>query len=118
MSFKILYIDICLSFVFLGMMFALIDMSLKIFETQFQATNLETFLMDFSDYFASFLVSIFVAHFGGRGNRAKWVAAGSIVTALSSIAFIVLFFYYEIIKLAKVKGEFFLIYFHILSIFI
>jgi hypothetical protein len=99
-------------------MFALIDMSLKIFETQFQATNLETFLMDFSDYFASFLVSIFVAHFGGRGNRAKWVAAGSIVTALSSIAFIVLFFYYEIIKLAKVKGEFFLIYFHILSIFI
>lgn len=95
------------------MMFALIDMSLKIFETQFQATNLETFLMDFSDYFASFLVSIFVAHFGGRGNRAKWVAAASIVTGLSAIAFAVLFFHYEIIKLNIVEGEiFFLTYFH------
>ncbi|XP_021044798.1 solute carrier organic anion transporter family member 6A1-like, partial [Mus pahari] len=88
-----------------GMMFALIDMTLKIYETHIHATNLETFLMDFSNYFSAFLVSIFVAHFGGRGNRAKWVAAASIVTTLSAIVFVVAFFNYEIINLAKGKDD-------------
>ncbi|XP_011246422.1 solute carrier organic anion transporter family member 6A1-like isoform X2 [Mus musculus] len=88
-----------------GMLYALVDLSLKILVSQFSASNSETFLMDFSDYFASFLVSMFVAHFGGRGNRAKWVAAASIVTGLSAIAFAVLFFHYEIIKLNIVEED-------------
>ncbi|XP_021022282.1 solute carrier organic anion transporter family member 6A1-like isoform X2 [Mus caroli] len=88
-----------------GMLYALVDLSLKILVSQFSASNSETFLMDFSDYFAAFLVSMFVAHFGGRGNRAKWVATASIVTGLSAITFAVLFFHYEIIKLSIVEED-------------
>ncbi|XP_031224405.1 solute carrier organic anion transporter family member 6A1-like isoform X2 [Mastomys coucha] len=88
-----------------GMIFALVDLNLKVYTSQLSMSPSETLVMDASDYFAGFLVSIFVAHFGGRGNRAKWVAAGSILTGLSAIAFAVPFFSFEVIKLGLTKEE-------------
>ncbi|XP_031224398.1 solute carrier organic anion transporter family member 6A1-like isoform X3 [Mastomys coucha] len=88
-----------------GMMLSLVDMSLKIFVSQFFPSNSEKLLMDTSDYFATFLLSMFVAYFGGRGNRAKWVAAASILTGLSAIVFALPFFNYEIAKLSTAREE-------------
>ncbi|GAB1285297.1 Slco6d1 protein [Apodemus speciosus] len=45
------------------------------------------------------------AHFGGRGNRARWVAAATIVTGLAAIVFAVPYFYYEIIKMETLMEE-------------
>lgn len=93
---------------FPGMIIALVDLSIKIFASQFVPSNTEIYLMDSSDFFAAFLVSIFVAYFGGRGNRSKWVAAATIVTWLAAIVFALPFFNYEIIKMGAVKqGEIF-----------
>ena len=64
--------------------------------------------MESSNFFAPFMVSISVAYFGGRGNRAKWVAVASIITWLSAIVFAMIYFNYEIIKIEAIqKGEFF-----------
>ncbi|XP_034377864.1 solute carrier organic anion transporter family member 6C1-like [Arvicanthis niloticus] len=88
-----------------GMMFALIDLTLKVFATYFSASNTEIFLMDFADYFAAFLVATFVGYFGGRGNKAKWVAAATFVTGLSAIVYAAIFLNYEVIKMSTIKTE-------------
>lgn len=88
------------------MIFALVDLSLKIYVSQLSPSVSEAFLMDVTDYGSSFLVSILVAHFGGRGNRARWMAAASIVTGIAAIVFGAPYFYYEIIRLGAVmEGE-------------
>lgn len=54
--------------------------------------------MDFSGYIVSSLVAIFVAHFGGKGNRTKWIAAACILMAFGSILLGFPFSKYEIMK--------------------
>lgn len=76
----------------------------------------ETLILDLSDYFSSFLVSIFVAHFGSRGNRSRWVAAASILLGIESISFAFPFFKYEILRTTEeTEGEIFQIYNHTLN---
>jgi organic anion transporter 6A len=53
--------------------------------------------MDFSDYIASFVVAIIIAHFGSKGNRTRWIAASCILMGLESMLFAFPFFTYEII---------------------
>ncbi|XP_052049334.1 solute carrier organic anion transporter family member 6C1-like [Apodemus sylvaticus] len=93
-----------------GMIFALVDLSLKVYVSQLSPSVSEAFLMDVTDYGSSFLVSILVAHFGGRGNRARWMAAASIVTGIAAIVFGAPYFYYEIIRLGAVVEEHLCIY--------
>ncbi|XP_034377779.1 solute carrier organic anion transporter family member 6C1-like [Arvicanthis niloticus] len=88
-----------------GMLFALVDVTIVVYASHFSTSNSETFIMNFSDYFAAFLVAMFVGYFGGRGNRAKWAAAGSFVTGLAAIVFAVPIYNYEIITLSQVKEE-------------
>ncbi|XP_055484359.1 solute carrier organic anion transporter family member 6C1-like [Psammomys obesus] len=68
-----------------GMVVALTDLSLPKYQTEFSLSleKLEKFMLEFSDYFASFLVAIPVSYFGSRGNRAKWVAASCILLGSS-----------------------------------
>ncbi|XP_028642871.1 solute carrier organic anion transporter family member 6A1-like [Grammomys surdaster] len=100
------FLFLCFLAIFVhGIMFALVDVSLKLFVSRFLPSDTEIFLLDFSDYFASFLVAMLVAVFGSRGNRAKWVAAACFVTGLSAIVFAVIYFNYEIIKVSTVESE-------------
>jgi organic anion transporter 6A len=93
------------------MIFALVDQSIKLYVAQLSPSRIEEYLMDTSDNFVAFLFSMFVAHFGGRGNRANWVAAGCFLTGIAAIVFAVPFLNFEIIKLSVVKeGEIFLKY--------
>ncbi|XP_021018932.1 solute carrier organic anion transporter family member 6A1-like isoform X3 [Mus caroli] len=87
------------------MIFALVDQSLKLYVSQLSPSQTEEYLMDSSDYFVAFLFSMFVAHFGGRGNRANWVAAGCFLTGIAAIVFAVPFLNFEIMKLNVVKEE-------------
>ncbi|XP_017167782.1 solute carrier organic anion transporter family, member 6d1 isoform X3 [Mus musculus] len=88
-----------------GMIFALVDQSIKLYVAQLSPSRIEEYLMDTSDNFVAFLFSMFVAHFGGRGNRANWVAAGCFLTGIAAIVFAVPFLNFEIIKLSVVKEE-------------
>ncbi|XP_076770759.1 solute carrier organic anion transporter family member 6C1-like [Arvicanthis niloticus] len=88
-----------------GILYALSDLNLAKYETTFLLSKRETLTLDYSDYFLSFLVAIFVAHFGGRGNRSKWVAAASLILALESILFAFPFFKYEIIRTIEETEE-------------
>ncbi|XP_028642872.1 solute carrier organic anion transporter family member 6A1-like [Grammomys surdaster] len=88
-----------------GMIFALVDKSLNVYKSQLSLSILDKFLLDGIDYFAGCMVAMFIGYFGGRGNRAKWVAAASILIGLSAIAFAIPFYNYEIIKLHEIKEE-------------
>ncbi|ERE83434.1 solute carrier organic anion transporter family member 6A1-like protein [Cricetulus griseus] len=81
-----------------GIIFALVDLSSKKLDKEFSLSEKERFVMDYSDYHASLLVAILVAHYGGRGNRSKWVAASAFVLGIASIIFAFIFHKYEIIK--------------------
>ncbi|XP_021019098.1 solute carrier organic anion transporter family member 6A1-like [Mus caroli] len=80
-----------------GALFAVADMTLNIYQVQFSLSRTEWYLMDFSDYIASFIVAIIIAHFGSKGNRTRWVAASCILMGLESMLFAFPFFTYEII---------------------
>lgn len=111
-----LLILILLISVFLGALFALIDMSLTIYKAQLSLSKMEIYIMDFTDYFASLIVAVFIAHFGSKGNRTKWVAASCILMGVGSMIFAFPFSKYEIIRSGRQKiGEIlFWIYYHVL----
>ncbi|XP_060223809.1 solute carrier organic anion transporter family member 6C1-like [Meriones unguiculatus] len=94
----------CFTFLFVlsvfshGMIVALTDLSLPKYQAEFSLSSLEKFMLEFSDYFASFLVAIPVSYFGSRGNRAKWVAVGSFLLGVAAIMFAVPYLKYEIIR--------------------
>ena len=83
---------------------------------EFSLTEKEITIMDLTDYYASFLVAIVAAYYGGKGNRSKWLAASAFILGISSIVFAVPFYKYEIIKpLEESEGEIFQIYYHIVN---
>ncbi|GAB1285295.1 Solute carrier organic anion transporter family member 6C1 [Apodemus speciosus] len=88
-----------------GALFALIDMTLNIYKAQLSLSKMESYFMDFSDYLASIIVAIFIAHFGSKGNRTKWVAASCILMGLGSMVFAFPFLKYEIIRPGRQKIE-------------
>ncbi|XP_028642874.1 LOW QUALITY PROTEIN: solute carrier organic anion transporter family member 6A1-like [Grammomys surdaster] len=88
-----------------GVMYALSDLNMTLYESKFLLSNQETFIMDISDYFSSFLVAILVAHFGGRGNRSKWLAAASVLLGLESISFAFPLLKYEILSTVEETEE-------------
>ncbi|KAL6085138.1 hypothetical protein STEG23_027566, partial [Scotinomys teguina] len=88
-----------------GIVFGLVDLCFKHLEKQLFLSETEKFVMDFSDYIASFLVAIPVGYYGGRGNRLKWIAAGAFILGIGSAIFAVLFYKYEIIKLLEESEE-------------
>lgn len=101
MSIKIHYIDFCHYFEFLGIAFAMVDLSFKHLEKKFSLSEEEKYIMDFSDYIASFLVAIIVAYYGGIGNRSKWLAGAALMLIIASIIFAAIFYKYEIIRPAE-----------------
>ncbi|XP_050009463.1 solute carrier organic anion transporter family member 6C1-like [Alexandromys fortis] len=88
----------CLTVMVHGALISLSDMSFKQMVKEFSLTEKEITIMDFTDYYASFLVAIVAAYYGGKGNRSKWLAASAFILGISSIVFAVLFYKYEIIK--------------------
>ncbi|EDL91881.1 rCG65885 [Rattus norvegicus] len=88
-----------------GMIFGLVDQSLKVYVSELSPSKLETLTMGSGDDLAAFLVSLVGAHFGGRGNRVRWMVAACFVTGLASMVFAIPFFNYEIIKLGTVTDE-------------
>ncbi|XP_032755674.1 solute carrier organic anion transporter family member 6A1 [Rattus rattus] len=85
-----------------GMVFGLVDQSLKVYVSELSPSKLETLAMGSGDDLAAFLVSLVGAHYGGRGNRVRWMVAACFVTGLASMVFAIPFFNYEIIKLGTV----------------
>ncbi|OBS75803.1 hypothetical protein A6R68_17745, partial [Neotoma lepida] len=81
-----------------GIAFGLVHLSFKHLEKQFLLSEPEKFIMEFSDYYASFLVAIIVAYFGGRGYRSKCLAAAAFTLGIASTIYAVLFYKYEIIR--------------------
>ncbi|XP_005361454.1 solute carrier organic anion transporter family member 6A1-like [Microtus ochrogaster] len=81
-----------------GFIFAHVDQSYKILEEEFSLTDTEKYLMDYSDYYVSFMVAIFVAYYGGRGNRSRWMAASAFILGITSVVFAIPFYKYEIIR--------------------
>ncbi|XP_063122876.1 solute carrier organic anion transporter family, member 6c1 isoform X8 [Rattus norvegicus] len=81
-----------------GALFALADMILNLYHSLLTLSKRELYFMDFSGYIVSSLVAIFVAHFGGKGNRTKWIAAACILMAFGSILLGFPFSKYEIMK--------------------
>ncbi|XP_040608700.1 solute carrier organic anion transporter family member 6A1-like isoform X4 [Mesocricetus auratus] len=81
-----------------GAVFALVDYCLKKIDKEFSLSEKERLIMDYSDYHASFLVAVLIAHYGGRGNRSKWMAASAFILGIASIIFALIFYKYEIIK--------------------
>ncbi|XP_051009638.1 solute carrier organic anion transporter family member 6C1-like [Acomys russatus] len=88
-----------------GIIFALVDLSLKKYEEEFSLSRRELFVLDFSDYFASFLAAIFIGHYGGRGNRPIWVAVSSFTVVIASITFVYPFIHYVIIRPVEASQE-------------
>lgn len=86
-------------------------------EEEFSLTDTEKYLMSYSDYYVSFMVAIFVAYYGGRGNRSRWMAASAFILGIASVVFAIPFYKYKIIRQFKEEeGEIFQIYYHILNI--
>ncbi|XP_028734911.1 solute carrier organic anion transporter family member 6A1-like [Peromyscus leucopus] len=88
-----------------GIAFAMVDLSFKHLEKKFSLSEGEKYIMDFSDYIASFLVAIIVAYYGGIGNRSKWLAGAAFMLIIASIVFAVIFYKYEIIRPAEESEE-------------
>ncbi|GAB1285296.1 Solute carrier organic anion transporter family, member 6d1 [Apodemus speciosus] len=87
------------------MILSLADQSMKTYVSQLSVSQKEAFVLDSIDYFVASMIAVFVAHFGERGNRAKWMATATFLTGLSAISFAVPYFNYEIIKLSLVRTE-------------
>ncbi|XP_075807538.1 solute carrier organic anion transporter family member 6C1-like [Microtus pennsylvanicus] len=81
-----------------GFIFAHVDRSYKILEEEFSLTDTEKYLMNYSDYYVSFMVAIFVAYYGGRGNRSRWMAASAFILGITSVVFAIPFYKYKIIR--------------------
>ncbi|XP_040608697.1 solute carrier organic anion transporter family member 6A1-like isoform X1 [Mesocricetus auratus] len=88
-----------------GAVFALVDYCLKKIDKEFSLSEKERLIMDYSDYHASFLVAVLIAHYGGRGNRSKWMAASAFILGIASIIFALIFYKYEIIKPVEKSEE-------------
>eukprot|EP00073_Rattus_norvegicus_P038514 XP_008765619.1 PREDICTED: solute carrier organic anion transporter family member 6A1-like [Rattus norvegicus] len=100
-----------------GALFALADMILNLYHSLLTLSKRELYFMDFSGYIVSSLVAIFVAHFGGKGNRTKWIAAACILMAFGSILLGFPFSKYEIMKSGgqRVGEIFFQMYYYVLN---
>ncbi|XP_021054761.1 solute carrier organic anion transporter family member 6A1-like [Mus pahari] len=81
-----------------GALYALVDMTLNIYQNQLSLSRKEWYFMDVSDYLVAFIVAIFIAHFGSKGSRTRWVAASCILMGIESMLFAFPFFAYEIIR--------------------
>ncbi|XP_051009639.1 solute carrier organic anion transporter family member 6C1-like [Acomys russatus] len=88
-----------------GIVAALVDLSLAEYEKEFSLSRREKFILDFSDYCASFLAAIFIGHYGGRGNRSIWVAVSSFTVVIASITFVYPFIHYVIIRPVEASQE-------------
>ncbi|XP_057617249.1 solute carrier organic anion transporter family member 6C1-like [Chionomys nivalis] len=88
-----------------GFTFAYVDRSFKILEEVFALTDTERYLMNNSDYYASLMVAIFVAYYGSRGNRSRWMAASAFILGIASVVFAIPFYKYEIIRQSEDKED-------------
>ncbi|XP_059134728.1 solute carrier organic anion transporter family member 6A1 [Peromyscus eremicus] len=88
-----------------GIAFAMVDLSFKHLEKKFSLSEEEKYIMDFSDYHASFLVAIIVAYYGSIGNRSKWLAGAAFILAIASTIFAAIFYKYEIIRPVEESEE-------------
>ncbi|XP_036029582.1 solute carrier organic anion transporter family member 6A1-like [Onychomys torridus] len=88
-----------------GIAFAMVDLSFKHLEEKFSLSGYERLIMDFGDYYASFMVAIFVAYYGGKGNRSKWLAGAAFMLVIASIIFAAIFYKYEIVAPLEEREE-------------
>ncbi|XP_051009637.1 solute carrier organic anion transporter family member 6A1 [Acomys russatus] len=101
-SFLALYCTVVLA---QGIVLGLTDLSIINFEKDFYLSNTEKILLTTSYDLASLLVAILVAHFGHRGNRARWVAAAAFVVGLGSVSLAVPYLKYEIVRPVEESEE-------------
>ncbi|XP_008844712.1 solute carrier organic anion transporter family member 6A1 [Nannospalax galili] len=93
--FMVLYCFLVLS---QGIMFGLVDLSTGHLEKNYYLSKTEKLALSFTYDISSFVVVIFVAHYGGRGSRTKWMAFSSFMIGLGAISYTVPYLTSEISK--------------------
>ncbi|XP_041911553.1 solute carrier organic anion transporter family member 6A1-like [Arvicola amphibius] len=88
-----------------GLVFGLVDLSTGYFEKEFYMSSPEKLALSFSYDLTSLLAAIFVAYYGSRYNRSKWVAAAAFLVGLGSILCALPFMKYEIISQTEESEE-------------
>ncbi|KAM5298203.1 solute carrier organic anion transporter family member 6A1-like [Ctenodactylus gundi] len=67
-----------------GILAGLTDISISEFEQQYTLTTYEKLGLILSYDITSCLVAVFIAYYGGRGNRLKWIALSSFLLGFAS----------------------------------
>ncbi|XP_005382267.1 PREDICTED: solute carrier organic anion transporter family member 6A1 [Chinchilla lanigera] len=75
----------CVLLVCQGIVFGLIDLSNNDFEQHHILTTTEKLALTLSYDISSCLVAVFIAYYGGSGNRIKWIAFSSFLVGFGSL---------------------------------
>lgn len=73
------------SFYILGIVFALIDVSVDTFQRGSGLKTIESMLLSSSYDISSCLVVLFIAYYGGRGNILHWFSVSSFLIGFGSL---------------------------------
>uniref|UniRef100_A0A8D2DHL0 Solute carrier organic anion transporter family member 6A1 n=1 Tax=Sciurus vulgaris TaxID=55149 RepID=A0A8D2DHL0_SCIVU len=68
-----------------GIVFGLIDLSSSNFQKDYSVRNLQKLALTLSYDVSSCMVAIFVAYYGARGSRTRWVALSSFLIGVGSL---------------------------------
>ncbi|XP_004375127.1 solute carrier organic anion transporter family member 6A1 [Trichechus manatus latirostris] len=77
----------CILLLSQGIIFGLVDLSIDHFQKDYHLKAIESLLISLTYDISSCLVAIFIAYYGGRGNRPRWIAVSSILIGMGSLLF-------------------------------
>lgn len=75
------------SFYILGIAFGLVDLSIDTFRRDSSLNVIASMLLSLVYDISSCLIAVFIAYYGGRGNKLKWITVSSILIGFGSLLF-------------------------------
>ncbi|XP_069887039.1 solute carrier organic anion transporter family member 6A1 isoform X2 [Dipodomys merriami] len=88
-SFLVLY---CILVLAQGTVFGLVDLSNANFHKEYEVRTWEKLTLTLTYDVTSCLAALFIAYYGGKGNRARWIACSSLLIGFGSFLFAVPYF--------------------------
>ncbi|XP_037656817.1 solute carrier organic anion transporter family member 6A1 [Choloepus didactylus] len=70
-----------------GMVFGLVDLSINNFLKDYQLSIIDSTALSLTYDVSSCLVVVFIAYYGGRGNRPRWIAVSSFIIGFGTLLF-------------------------------
>jgi organic anion transporter 6A len=96
------------SFYILGIIFGLVDLSHASFHKEYDVKTSEKLVLALTYDVSSCLVAVFVAYYGGKMNRIKWIAFSSFLIGLGSFFFALPYFSAKVHKsVMEMEGKIF-----------